>query len=185
MSQIKFSASAINGVCVDCGNSEVAFDCGVNVASISPGYLIRKQCCGNPEVQCKISLAASNPADANDVSGTVITMVDGSNYFITGRTVDEVQAACNTCCGDVGTLEEVANGAFASPSASSAFCLTTTGDDGSLWFVQQLAERYYGRYDVTRGFSRFATNKFTFYTTDALASIVVATGHSVASGACA
>lgn len=183
MSLIQFSASVINGVYSEC-NIPVAFSCGDNVASISLGYISRTECCGG-KVTEQVKLGASPGIDANDVSGVVITERNGNQYFINGVVVADVQEACNTCCGETGSLDVTATAAYTPASDSDPFCLTTTTDDGTAYFVQQLMEQYYGRYDITKGFSRFTTNKFTFYTTDALASIVPASGHSVAAGACA
>lgn len=183
MGLIKIFARGINGVVEMC-NKEVILNCNEEVSSVTPGYVTRTVCCGG-QIKYQMQLTPSVPTDANDVAGVIITKEDGTNFFATGVTVEEVTDACNTCCGTTGALADNAMPAFTEPSASTAKCLTTTGDNGSQSFVNKLALEYYGRYDVMKGISRFATNKFTFFSTDAVANIVVSAGHSVANGACA
>ncbi len=185
MAIIKLYAQVVNGQSLDSASGcEQTFDC-VEVASIKNAYAIRKVCCGGSKVDIKVSLTPSSPADANDVTGVLITKENGLTFFAAGHTADEATTACNACCGEITVLDQQTMAAFTNPSASSAFCLTTTGDDGTTGFVSDLAQRIYGKYDVTKGISRFATNKFNFFTTDPIATIILPTGWSVAAGACA
>jgi len=184
MSIIKVYAIGINGDVADTGSGcEQSIDCS-NIASIKNGYIIRQICCGGKVTQ-KVSLGPSVPADANDLPGVIITMNDGKQLFVNSYDATAVTTVCNACCGESTDLSGVAPAAFTPPSSSTAKCLTTTGDDGSQnFFNNQVALRIYGQYDITKGISRFATNKFTFYSTDAAASIVVPSGWTVANGAC-
>lgn len=230
--QIKFTPTMVNGVHTDCAAS-VAFECGQNVASITLGYKIRKICCGGNISYQQSLVASSNPTDSNDVSGVIITMTDGGSYFIPGVTVDDVQTACNSCCGEVISITVNTETAFANPSASSNYCLSTAStawssssvsyavgdirsnggynyrciaahtsstsllttnatywevvsktDDGSSFFTTQIAQAIYGKYDITYGISRYATNKFNFYSTDVYSTIPVPAGWSISGATC-
>lgn len=184
MGIIKLTAYAVNGQTLDSNSGcEQSFNCE-EVNGLKNAYAIRKVCCGG-KVDVKISLTASSPADSNDAAGVLVTKADGTTLFIYGYTEDDFMVECNKCCGETGLLSGISIPAFTPPSASSNMCLTTTGDDGTTGFVNDVALKIFGKYDVTKGISRFATNKFNFFTTDPIGTISLPTGWSVAAGACA
>lgn len=186
MGIIKFLAYAVNGQSLDSNSGcDQNFNCE-ELSGVKNAYAIRKVCggCGG-RVEVKISLTPSSPADSNDAAGVLVTKQDGSTLFIYNYTADDFTTECNKCCGETGFLSGTSLPAFVPPSASANMCLTTTGDDGTLGFVNDVALKIFGKYDVTKGISRFATNKFNFFTTDPIGTISLPTGWSVAAGACA
>lgn len=154
-----------------------------------PVWLNReKACCGESGI--KYTLTFIDPENDDALTGMWI-VVDGHGVMVDANDVDNIIAACETCCdGDpvevtteytvmgtgVSTFDEVAGGTEAS------YCITRD-DDGSPAAQQKFALDYYGKIKSFTLFSASGTE--SKYTVVSVVKPVPVLTDTIANGACA